>query len=101
MCCRWQVSSLLGNITGPGQLKFLLIHGTADASVHFQHSAELIKLLSSFNINYTLQIFPDEGHNLASVKSQRYMLNSVVTFFKNCFEDEKRVVDQKKWKDDD
>ncbi|XP_051938967.1 inactive dipeptidyl peptidase 10-like [Hippocampus zosterae] len=97
---KYQISSLLGNITGPGQFKFLLIHGTADASVHFQHSAELIKLLSAFNINYTLQIFPDEGHNLASVKSQRYMLNSVVTFLKNCFE-EKPVVDQKKWKDAD
>ncbi|XP_077393164.1 inactive dipeptidyl peptidase 10-like [Festucalex cinctus] len=96
---KYQVSSLLSNITGQGPLKFLIIHGTADATVHFQHSAELIKLLSASNFNYTLQIFPDEGHNIVSVKSQRYMLNSVVTFFKNCFEEE-RLVDQQESKDD-
>ncbi|XP_061648007.1 inactive dipeptidyl peptidase 10-like isoform X2 [Phyllopteryx taeniolatus] len=101
---KYQVSSLLSNITGQvrsqDKLKFLIIHGTADATVHFQHSAELIKLLSASNVNYTLQIFPDEGHNIVSVKSQRYMLNSVITFFKTCFEEE-RVVHQQKSKDDE
>lgn len=29
------------------------------ASVHFQHSAELVKLLSASNVNYTLQV---RGH---------------------------------------
>nr|XP_061799258.1 inactive dipeptidyl peptidase 10-like [Nerophis lumbriciformis] len=97
---KYQVSSLLSNITGHGPLKFLIIHGTADATVHFQHTAELIKFLSSSNFNYTLQIFPDEGHDIASAKSQRYMLNSVFTFFKDCFEKE-NVVEQQKSKDDD
>ncbi|CDQ69516.1 unnamed protein product [Oncorhynchus mykiss] len=82
---KYQLSSLLPNITGTGQRKFLIIHGTADATVHFQHSAELVKLLSISNVNYTLQIFPDEGHNIYSVKSQRYLLNSVMTFFRECF----------------
>ncbi|XP_071212130.1 inactive dipeptidyl peptidase 10-like [Salvelinus alpinus] len=82
---KYQLSSLLPNITGIGQRKFLIIHGTADATVHFQHSAELVKLLSISNVNYTLQIFPDEGHNIYSVKSQRYLLNSVMTFFRECF----------------
>nr|XP_057938819.1 inactive dipeptidyl peptidase 10-like isoform X3 [Doryrhamphus excisus] len=94
-----EVSSLLRNISGPGPLKFLIIHGTADATVHFQHSAELIRHLSASNQNYTLQIFPDEGHVIASVKSQRYMLNSVVAFFKDCFEEE--ISDQQTSKDDD
>ncbi|XP_029937129.1 inactive dipeptidyl peptidase 10-like [Myripristis murdjan] len=85
---KYQISSLLSNITAPSQPDFLIIHGTADATVHFQHSAELVKLLSASNVNYTLQIFPDEGHNIASVKSQYYMLNSVITFFRQCFEEE-------------
>ncbi|KAM7380904.1 hypothetical protein PAMP_004174 [Pampus punctatissimus] len=96
-----QISSLLSNITEPSQLKFLIIHGTADATVHFQHSAELVKLLSSSNVNYTLQIFPDEGHNIASVNSRHYMLNSVITFFKRCFEDEKLVVVPQTSEEDD
>ncbi|KAM7407887.1 hypothetical protein PAMA_003580 [Pampus argenteus] len=98
---RYQISSLLSNITEPSQLKFLIIHGTADATVHFQHSAELVKLLSSSNVNYTLQIFPDEGHNIASVKSRHYMLNSVIGFFKRCFEDEKLVVVPQTSEDED
>uniref|UniRef100_A0A3Q3GR23 Dipeptidyl peptidase like 10 n=1 Tax=Labrus bergylta TaxID=56723 RepID=A0A3Q3GR23_9LABR len=67
-----------------------------NTTVHFQHSAELVKLLSASNVNYTLQvsIFPDEGHNIASTKSQHYMLNAVLTFFRRCFEEELVVVPQ-------
>uniref|UniRef100_UPI0037E8AFD8 inactive dipeptidyl peptidase 10-like n=1 Tax=Semicossyphus pulcher TaxID=241346 RepID=UPI0037E8AFD8 len=97
---KYQISSLLSNITAPEPLNFLIIHGTADATVHFQHSAELVKLLSAANVNYTLQIFPDEGHNIASVKSQHYMLNSVLTFFRRCFEEEQVVVPQTSKEDD-
>nr|XP_020475860.1 inactive dipeptidyl peptidase 10-like isoform X1 [Monopterus albus] len=94
--CLWQISSLLSNITALSPLNFLIIHGTADASVHFQHSAELVKLMSASNVNYTLQIYPDEGHNIASVKSQHYMLNSVLTFFRRCFKDDEVELPQKR-----
>ncbi|XP_069554833.1 inactive dipeptidyl peptidase 10-like [Brachyistius frenatus] len=97
---RLDVSSLLSNITASSPLNFLVIHGTADATVHFQHSAELVKLLSALNVNYTLQIFPDEDHNMVSVKSQHYMLNSVLTFFRRCFEEE-QVAAPKTSKEDD
>ncbi|TWW80310.1 Inactive dipeptidyl peptidase 10 [Takifugu flavidus] len=83
---KYQISTLLHNIA-QSPLNFLIIHNTADASVHFQHSAELIRLLSGSNLNYTLQIFPDEGHNIASSNSQVFMLNSVLSFFRRCFED--------------
>uniref|UniRef100_A0A8C6UC94 Uncharacterized protein n=1 Tax=Neogobius melanostomus TaxID=47308 RepID=A0A8C6UC94_9GOBI len=72
-----------------GKNKCLLIEKHKDkmyyTTVHFQHSAELVKLLSSLNANYTLQIFPDEGHNIASVNSRHYMLSSVIGFFRHCF----------------
>ncbi|XP_034041971.1 inactive dipeptidyl peptidase 10-like [Thalassophryne amazonica] len=84
---KYQISSFLRNITASNQVNFLIIHSTADATVHFQHSAELVKFLSASNVSYTLQIFPDEGHNFASVKSLRYMLNSVIAFFERCFKD--------------
>uniref|UniRef100_A0A674A2P9 Inactive dipeptidyl peptidase 10-like n=1 Tax=Salmo trutta TaxID=8032 RepID=A0A674A2P9_SALTR len=35
-----------------------------------------------------LPIFPDEGHNIDSLKSRQYMLNSVMTFFRKCFLEE-------------
>ncbi|KAI9527663.1 hypothetical protein NQZ68_028887 [Dissostichus eleginoides] len=89
-----QISSLLRNSTASSPLNFLIIHGTADATVHFQHSAELVKLLSALNVNYTLQIFPDEGHSMASSRSQHYLLNSVLTFFRRCFKEKQVVVPQ-------
>ncbi|XP_041663100.1 inactive dipeptidyl peptidase 10-like [Cheilinus undulatus] len=85
---KYQISSLIRNFTIPEPLSFLIIHGTADATVHFQHSAELVKLLSASNVNYTLQIFPDEGHNIVSAKSQHYFLNTILTFFRRCFEEQ-------------
>ncbi|XP_016114551.1 inactive dipeptidyl peptidase 10-like isoform X1 [Sinocyclocheilus grahami] len=81
---KYKISSFLLNITRSENLRFLILHGTADANVHFQHTAELVKLLSVININYRLQIFPDEGHD---VISSRYMLHSLVSFYRDCFID--------------
>ncbi|XP_035390383.1 inactive dipeptidyl peptidase 10-like [Electrophorus electricus] len=85
---KYHIASLLPNTTSSEQVKFLIIHGTADASVHFQHSAELVKQLSVLNVNHTLQIFPDEGHDISS---RHYMLRSVITFFRECFYDKTPV----------
>ncbi|XP_024864521.1 inactive dipeptidyl peptidase 10 isoform X2 [Kryptolebias marmoratus] len=87
---RYEVFSLLGDVSQSPK-HFLILHGTADASVHFQHSAELLRLLSASGVNYTLQIFPDEGH-VVSAGSRRYELNSVLTFFRRCFEGEQPVL---------
>ncbi|XP_054909081.1 inactive dipeptidyl peptidase 10-like isoform X2 [Poeciliopsis prolifica] len=96
----YQLSSLIRDSSGPGPRDFLIVHGTADASVHFQHSAELIQLLSARNFNYTLQIFPDEGHHLVGVKSQRYFLTSLLSFFRRCFEEEAAVAMETSKEDD-
>uniref|UniRef100_A0A8C2HB11 Uncharacterized protein n=1 Tax=Cyprinus carpio TaxID=7962 RepID=A0A8C2HB11_CYPCA len=81
----WQLyGTLLLNVTRSENLRFLILHGTADANVHFQHTAELVKLLSMINVNYRSQIFPDEGHD---VISRRYTLHSLVSFYKECFAD--------------
>ncbi|XP_073769504.1 inactive dipeptidyl peptidase 10-like isoform X1 [Danio rerio] len=79
---KYTVSSLLLNNTRSDDTHFLILHGTADANVHFQHTAELAKLLSVINVNYRLQIFPDEGHD---VSSRRYMLSSLISFYRECF----------------
>ncbi|KAG7331024.1 hypothetical protein KOW79_004993 [Hemibagrus wyckioides] len=85
---KYQISSLLSNISNSEKQKILILHGTADASVHFQHTAELVKLLSMHNVNYTLQIFPDEGHDISST---HYMLSSVISFFRGCFHENTAV----------
>ncbi|XP_047677524.1 dipeptidyl aminopeptidase-like protein 6b isoform X2 [Tachysurus fulvidraco] len=71
-----------------GQLEdknFLIIHPTADENVHFQHTAKFINYLINKKANYTLQIYPDEGHLLQSDVSRQHLDQSLVSFFEVCF----------------
>nr|DBA19510.1 TPA: hypothetical protein GDO54_015338 [Pyxicephalus adspersus] len=80
----YQASSVLHNIQGFKEKNLLLIHGTADAKVHFQHSAELIKQLIKAGVNHTTQIYPDEGHNISSEKSRFHLYSTLLRFFSEC-----------------
>uniref|UniRef100_A0A672T1A2 Dipeptidyl aminopeptidase-like protein 6 n=1 Tax=Sinocyclocheilus grahami TaxID=75366 RepID=A0A672T1A2_SINGR len=53
--------------------------------VHFQHTAKFITHLINEKANYTLQIYPDEGHFLHSRESQLHLSQSLVNFFVECF----------------
>ncbi|KAL4624621.1 dipeptidyl aminopeptidase-like protein 6-like [Arapaima gigas] len=63
--------------------KYLIIHPTADEKVHFQHTAQFITHLISKKANYTLQIYPDQGHY--SHSTQSHLSQSLVNFFEECF----------------
>uniref|UniRef100_A0A8P4K6K1 A-type potassium channel modulatory protein DPP6 n=1 Tax=Dicentrarchus labrax TaxID=13489 RepID=A0A8P4K6K1_DICLA len=65
--------------------KFLIIHPTADEKVHFQHTAKFIAQLISEKANYTLQIYPDEGHFIHSEATRQHLSQSLVNFFAECF----------------
>ncbi|XP_069047082.1 A-type potassium channel modulatory protein DPP6 isoform X2 [Lepisosteus oculatus] len=65
--------------------KFLIIHPTADEKVHFQHTAEFITQLLNVKANYTLQIYPDEGHYIHSNGIKQHLYQSIVNFFEECF----------------
>uniref|UniRef100_A0A3B3HRV8 Dipeptidyl peptidase like 10 n=1 Tax=Oryzias latipes TaxID=8090 RepID=A0A3B3HRV8_ORYLA len=92
-----QASKVLPNQRGlPGGTLFLA-HGTADANVHFQHSAELIKHFIKIGANYTMQIFPDEGHFL-STRSRIQLTHSLIGYFRGCLLDTPPPLDQR---DDD
>uniref|UniRef100_A0A4W5KBC1 Dipeptidyl peptidase like 10 n=1 Tax=Hucho hucho TaxID=62062 RepID=A0A4W5KBC1_9TELE len=97
------MKGLQGNLMkGPQGPDFLLIHGTADANVHFQHSAELIKHLIKIGANYTMQVrlYPDEGHFL-SLQSQQHLSESLVGYFRTCFQDFSTPLPEEIGKEDD
>uniref|UniRef100_A0A6Q2ZE80 Dipeptidyl peptidase like 10 n=1 Tax=Esox lucius TaxID=8010 RepID=A0A6Q2ZE80_ESOLU len=52
-----QFSSVLQNVQPLREQNLMLVHGTADANVHFQHTAELIKNLVKVGANYTMQVW--------------------------------------------
>ncbi|KAM9766272.1 inactive dipeptidyl peptidase 10-like isoform 2-T2 [Menidia menidia] len=90
---RYQASKVLPNMKGLQGGTLFLAHGTADANVHFQHSAELIKHLIKIGANYTMQIYPDEGHFL-SRRSRIQLTHSLIGYFRGCLLDTTPPVDQ-------
>ncbi|KAM9835906.1 inactive dipeptidyl peptidase 10-like [Aulostomus maculatus] len=89
---RYQTSKVLPNMKGLQGGTLFLAHGTADANIHFQHSAELIKHLIKIGANYTMQIYPDEGHFL-SRRSQIQLTHSLIGYFRGCLLDASSLLD--------
>ncbi|XP_026792335.3 dipeptidyl aminopeptidase-like protein 6b isoform X1 [Pangasianodon hypophthalmus] len=87
-----------------GQLEdknFLIIHPTADENVHFQHTAKFINYLINKKANYTLQIYPDEGHFLHSEVSRQHLDQSLVSFFEVCFRPLETVTEEELEQEDE
>ncbi|KAG9349743.1 hypothetical protein JZ751_028191 [Albula glossodonta] len=84
---KYQFPSVLTNVQGLREQTLMLVHGTADDNIHFQHSAELIKELIKAGANYTMQIYPDEGHFL-SQKSRQHLYASLTYFFRECLKED-------------
>lgn len=96
---RYQASKVLTNMKGLQGGTLFLAHGTADANVHFQHSAELIKHLIKIGANYTMQIYPDEGHFL-SRRSRIQLTHSLIAYFRGCLLDASSLLDQQQRDDE-
>ncbi|XP_068604509.1 A-type potassium channel modulatory protein DPP6-like [Brachionichthys hirsutus] len=83
------------------QKQYLIIHPTADEKVHFQHTAKFINHLISEKANYTLQIYPDEGHFLHSEGTQQHLSQSLINFFEECFRVPEMLTDDQQEEDED
>ncbi|XP_073419557.1 inactive dipeptidyl peptidase 10-like [Dendrobates tinctorius] len=82
----YMVASVLNNIQRLRGQRFLLVHGTADANVHFQHTAELLSRLLLAGSNVTSRIYPDEDHFFLSKDSQHHLSLSVVSYLQSCLQ---------------
>ncbi|XP_029635770.1 dipeptidyl peptidase 4 isoform X1 [Octopus sinensis] len=74
---------------------FLLVHGTADDNVHFQHSAQLIKALTSANVYFRTQIYTDEQHSLNTGNTYRHLHETMEDFLLECFNGKSKKFDKK------
>ncbi|KAF3695170.1 Inactive dipeptidyl peptidase 10 Dipeptidyl peptidase IV-related protein 3 [Channa argus] len=84
---RYQFSSVLQNVQALREQMLMLVHGTADANIHFQHTAELVKNLVKVGANYSMQIYPDEGHFL-SLQSRQHLYATLTSFYRDCLKEE-------------
>uniref|UniRef100_A0A3Q3H019 Dipeptidyl peptidase like 10 n=1 Tax=Labrus bergylta TaxID=56723 RepID=A0A3Q3H019_9LABR len=56
-------------------------------NIHFQHTAELVKNLVKVGANYSMQIYPDEGHFL-SQQSRLHLYSTLTSFYRDCLKEE-------------
>uniref|UniRef100_A0ACB8ELE8 Uncharacterized protein n=1 Tax=Sphaerodactylus townsendi TaxID=933632 RepID=A0ACB8ELE8_9SAUR len=85
----YTVASVLEEAIRLKDKNFLIVHGTGDATVHFQHTAELLIQLLAVESNYSTQIYPDEGHIFLQT-TQHHLRQTLSAFFQDCFKDSKQ-----------
>ncbi|XP_040197068.1 inactive dipeptidyl peptidase 10-like isoform X1 [Rana temporaria] len=82
----YMMASVLNDVQRLQSQQFLLVHGTADANVHFQHTAELLNRLIQAGANVTSRIYPDEDHFFLSKGSQQHLHQSVISYLQSCLQ---------------
>ncbi len=59
---------------------YLLIHGSADDNVHYQHTMEMADALIEANVDFELMIYPNHDHSIFS-RNARFHLYRLMTDF--------------------
>ncbi len=65
--------------------KLRIVAGTVDDNVHFQQTLQLVEALQTFNKDFELMIYPDEGHGWWMPKWSHSQRNRLNFWFKNFF----------------
>lgn len=73
------VSSKAHNFKGK---HFMLIHGTADDNVHFQHTAQFVKALTEADVDFRIQVYSDKNHAIGGKTTSRHLHRTITSFLK-------------------
>ncbi|XP_017099307.2 venom dipeptidyl peptidase 4 isoform X1 [Drosophila bipectinata] len=79
---KYNESSVFGNLDNFKTHDFLLIHGSGDDNVHYQHSLLLAKLLQRADIPFEEQTYTDENHGIGNAIPHLY--HTIDNFWINC-----------------
>ncbi|XP_017153900.1 venom dipeptidyl peptidase 4 isoform X1 [Drosophila miranda] len=79
---KYNESSAFQNLENFNTHDFLLIHGSGDDNVHYQHSLLLAKLLQRADIQFEEQTYTDENHSIGNALPHLY--NTIDRFWINC-----------------
>nr|NP_001285638.1 uncharacterized protein Dmel_CG11034, isoform C [Drosophila melanogaster]NP_608961.2 uncharacterized protein Dmel_CG11034, isoform B [Drosophila melanogaster]AAF52291.2 uncharacterized protein Dmel_CG11034, isoform B [Drosophila melanogaster]AHN54153.1 uncharacterized protein Dmel_CG11034, isoform C [Drosophila melanogaster] len=79
---KYNESSVFGNLENFKSHDFLLIHGSGDDNVHYQHSLLLAKLLQRQDIQFEEQTYTDENHGIGNALPHLY--HTIDAFWTNC-----------------
>ncbi|XP_041438430.1 inactive dipeptidyl peptidase 10 [Xenopus laevis] len=82
----YTMASVLNDVQRLQEQNFLLVHGTSDAHVHFQHTAELLSRLIHIGSNVNSRVYPDEDHFFMSRGSQHHLEQSLTSYLHGCLQ---------------
>ena len=61
--------------------KLLLVHGTQDDNVHYQHSLQMAKKLQDAGKQFELMLYPDKNHSIRGAETQKHLYEMMRDFF--------------------
>jgi dipeptidyl-peptidase-4 len=65
--------------------KLLLIHGTADDNVHFQHSVELAEKLTQAGIPFHMMMYKNRNHGISGGRTREHLYQTMLDFLMSPF----------------
>lgn len=68
------------NLAGKMKGDYLIIHGTGDDNVHFQHTMKMIDALVQQNIQFQTMIYPDRNHGISGGNTRLHLYRLMTDF---------------------
>lgn len=59
----------------------LLVHGTEDDNVHYQHTMQMAKKLQDAGKQFELMLYPNKNHSIQGAETQKHLYEMMTNFF--------------------
>jgi dipeptidyl-peptidase-4 len=59
----------------------LLVHGTEDDNVHYQHTMQMVKKLQDAGKQFELMLYPNKNHSIKGETTQKHLYEIMTNFF--------------------
>lgn len=73
-------TSLLSRAANFSNVDFLIIHGSGDDNVHYQHTAQMVKALTEAEVKFRVQYYTDKAHGINGLHTRRHLFRLMTNF---------------------
>jgi len=73
-------TSLLSRAANFSNVDYLIIHGSGDDNVHYQHTAQMVRALTEAEIKFRVQYYTDKDHGITGRHTRRHLFRLMTNF---------------------